>query len=207
MLNLHRFLSLVLVITACGAKQPGDDATDSASSGDTGDSDTTPTTGAAADPACACIDPAQFGRSSFICEAGPCDTVSLDCSDEEPGASSPACGSGVLVSLDEVALGCALDQLIAGTPGVIAYHESNITSSGGAFVAISASGNLMRHYSVHDLGGNEGPAGFVTLKDRAYFEGCKAETDAEARYLCFIQWTDDEPEAICDDLSELSSEF
>ena len=207
MLNLHRFLTLVLVITACGDKQPGDDATDSASSGDTDDSDTVPTTGEPVDPACACIDPEMFGSASLVCEVGPCDTVSLDCSDEVEGPSSKACGGGTLVSLDEAALGCALDQLIAGTPGVIAYHESNITSSAGAYLVITASGTLMRSPGIYDLGGSESPVGLVTLKPKSYFEGCKAETDLEARYICFVQWTDDKPAALCDDESELSSEF
>jgi len=212
MLNLHRSLALILITPvtlispACGDKDPGDES-DSASSG-TGDSDTdaAPTTGDV-DPACACIAPDEFGSASLTCEVGPCGTVDLDCSDEQEGPASTACDSGSLVALDAVALDCALDQLIAGTPGIIAYHETNITSSAGAYLVISATGTLMRSHGTYDLGGSESPVGPVTLKPKSYFEGCKAETDAEARYLCFIQWTDDQPAALCDDASELSSEF
>ncbi len=208
MLNLHRLLALTLVTTilaACGDKQPGDEASSTTANTDSDTASTGPTTGAV-DPACACIDPATFGYASYTCEPGPCEPVAVEC-DAEGSPSDVACGSGTVVSLDEAALNCALDQLIAGTPGLIEYSISDYISSGGAFVAIGPSGNLMRSYGVYDLGGSESPAGSVTLKDAAYFTACKAEPDVQARFLCFVQWTDDEPAATCDDASELGSEY
>lgn len=208
MLSLNRILALTLVTTAlaaCGDPQPGDEADTSSTTTDTDAASTGPTTGAV-DPACACIDPAQFGRASYTCAPGPCDSVAVEC-DAEGSPSDTVCGSGTVVSLDEVALNCALDQLIAGTPGLIEYSISDYISSGGAFVAIGPGGDLMRSYGVYDLGGSEGAVGPVSLKDAAYFTACKAEPDVQARFLCFIRWTDDEPAATCDDASELSSEF
>lgn len=202
----YRLLASTLVsllITACGEK--GDADTDTSTTA--GDSESTAPTTGNQDPACACIDPAGFGLGSYTCESGPCPTVSLECSFEVPGPSPPACDGGSLVTLDEAALNCALDQLIAGTPGLITYSHVDEFNGGGAFLAISSAGNLTRSYSFVDLGGGESPAGFVTLKDKAYFTACKAEPDVATRFLCFIQWSEDQPDATCDDASELSEQF
>lgn len=209
MLNLHRLLALTLLAAGCGDKDPGesDSATDSAGTEPTATEPTEPTEGEPADPACACVDPAEFGHFSYTCDRGPCDSVDVECTTEGE-KSDPACGGDELVSLDEVALNCALDLLISGKPGFIEHSSTTYNSSDGAWLQISATGALTRRFGVYDLGGNEGAVGPVKLKSKAYFEGCKAEPDVQQRYLCFVAWTDDEePAALCDEPGDLPSEF
>lgn len=183
-----------LIFTACPDAEKGSDT--GASTGDSGD--TEPTSGG--DPACACIDPAEEGSFSYVCAPAPCGTVSLKCDDME-GTDALCNGFGTVVMFDEAALDCSLDQLIARTPGIVEYHsltEGGSSSYGGAFVDVTT--GLARHYGGADLGSSESAAGFVTLKDPAYFEGCKAETDVAARFDCFVRWAvEDEPTAQCDD--------
>jgi hypothetical protein len=186
---------------------PGDKGADGSSGGDStaGTTEADPTESAS--PGCACVDPEQFGSASYICEIGPCDSVDVVCSSEAAG-SDPVCGSSALVSLDEEALNCALDQLIARTPGTISTGENDTTSSSSAFIEVSdAAKVLTRRSSLVDLGGQQSAAGFVTLKDPAYFMGCKAETDVQARYICFREWSDEEPAADCDEPEELSNQY
>jgi hypothetical protein len=204
MLNLDRFLALTLIVAACGDKDAGD--SDSATDSATDSAATEPTDGEAADPACACVDPAQFGHFSYTCDRGPCDSVAVEC-DDEGEQSDPACGGSELVSLDETALNCALDVLISGKPGFVEHSSLTYISSSGAWLQVSAAGALTRSFGVYDLGGSEGAVGLVKLKSKAYFEGCKAEPDVQQRYLCFTAWTDDEPAALCDEPGEPPSEL
>src|SRR5687768_8489001 len=97
----------------------GDPSTGAASTGDpsTGTPTTTgdPTTGepttTGVDPACACIDPEEFGHESYVCEPGPCALVELYCNPESDD-KDVACGGSGTATLEVEALDCAIDQLI-----------------------------------------------------------------------------------------------
>jgi hypothetical protein len=209
------------LLTACTPGDGGDGSssggstmttTDAASTGDasTGDASTgTPTTSGdpttgepttGVDPACACIDPEEFGHESYVCEPGPCALVELDCNPESDD-KDVACGGFGTATLTVEPLDCAIDQLIAGTPGMIRYIAREGFGGEGAFVVVGPGPALMRRNSYLDNGANEGPAGFVTLKDTAYFMGCKAEPDPQLRFLCFKEWSDEEPAPTCDEAS------
>lgn len=180
----------------------GDATTGAPTTGTTGDATTgdattgEPTT-TGADPACACIDPEEFGHESYVCEPGPCALVSVTC-DPESGGMDVACGGSGTATLAVEALDCAIDQLIAGEPGMIRYLVSDGFGGEGAFIVPGPDEVLMRRNSYLDNSASEGPAGFVTLKNPAYFTGCKAEPDPQLRFLCFKEWSDEEPEPTCD---------
>lgn len=108
------------------------------------------------------------------------------------------------MSFDEAALDCALDQLIAGKPGLVAYHELSEGFGGSSFAGgfVVVGDGLTRRFSGSDAHLNETAAGFVALKDAAYFTSCKAEAEVSARYACFRAWSDDEPSAACDEQEE-----
>jgi len=193
-----------LLLTGCpdGEKADGTDTDDSTA--EAGDSE--PTTG---DPACACIDAANEDFFSYVCEPPPCGTVALKCGDSYENLD-PLCNNNAeVVSFDEAALDCSLDRLIARMPGIVEYHVlygDYGGSYGGGFV--DASTGLMRTYSGAFAHTSESAAGFVTLKDPAYFAGCKAEADVAARYKCFRQWSvEEEPTAQCDEPMEYYNEF
>ena len=196
-----------LLVAACGPGDADDDT--GTSTGDTGDTDTSEPTTTGGDPACACIDPAMEAQFSYICEPGPCATVTVKCEEVEPGLPGDAlCDGTGKATLDVAALDCALDQLIAGTPGMISFHHSDYISYGGGFVVLGPGEKMLtRSYGAYDLGAQESAAGFVTLKDAAYFTDCKAEADPHARYMCFRDWSDEEPTAVCDDASESSEQI
>lgn len=184
-----------LLIAACGPGEADDTGT---STGDTGETSEPTTTGG--DPACACIDPAMDAQFSYICEPGPCATVTASCDT----ADDLTCGPGERV-IDVAALDCALDQIIAGTPGMISVHDSESFGYDGAFIVPGAGEkSLTRSYGAQDLGSYEGPAGFVKLRDVAHFTGCKAMTDPGARLGCLRDWSDEEPTAVCDEASSRS---
>lgn len=183
----------------------GETTTEASTGTETTDDETTvdPTTGGGEpDPACACIDPEQEGSFSYVCPAGPCPTIKVKCDDQAEGVNDLCNGDGV-ISLDVEALDCAIDQMIAGTPGLVEIHEQDYIGASGAYVEVGKAQNLMRYYSVYDLSGSESAVGFVKLKDKAYFEGCKAEPDPQLRYLCLKAWTEDEPEPLCDEYADI----
>ena len=190
-----------LLFTGC----PGDDGEDTDTDDSTAEAgDTEPTSGG--DPACACIDPEEEGAFSYICAEPACGSVDLKCDDSE--WDDPLCGGfGTVLMFDEQALDCSLDMLIARTPGVVKYHSltQGISSGyGGGFLEVTT--GLSRRYGGADLGFSESAAGFVTVKDPAYFEGCKAETDVAKKLACFRDWAlEAEPTAQCDEPMELSS--
>ncbi len=205
-MSMRHVFALVtcLTFTACPGDKGDESSTDTIGTTDAGQ--TEPTTGGDADPACACIDPEQSGAASYVCPEPTCGVVSLKCDVEE--GMDPLC-DGTVVSFDEAALNCALDQLINRTPGRVEYHtlsDGNGSSSySGAFISVSD--GLTRSYGGYDANSNESAAGFVKLKDPAYFQGCKAEADLAARFSCFTAWSDDEPTAQCDAAEELSEQF
>lgn len=152
--------------------------------------------------------PRSSGAASYICGEAACGVVGMKC-DVEAEGSDPLCGTGKLISFDEAALNCALDQLIAGTPGLVEYHELSegfgSSSFAGGFIVVGD--GLTRRFNGYDANYNETAAGFVALKDAAYFKSCKAEVELSARYACFKAWSDAEPGAACDDTQELSEQF
>lgn len=205
-MSIRSALALLTCLTLCAC--PGTDKDGDSSTGGTTDASATEPTGGDVNPACACIDPEMFGAASYTCPAPLCGVVSLKC-DTEAGGSDPLCGTGTVVDFDEAALDCALDQLIAGTPGRVEWHALSEGSGSSAFdgAFLSIADGLTRSYGGFDANSQESAAGFVTLKDAAYFKGCKAETEVAARYNCFRAWSDGEPAAECDAADELSEQF
>ena len=150
-------------------------------------------------PACKCIDPEAHGVGSYTCShAGGCEDVVAFC-DVNVGMDTPGCGWGTF-SVDEAALDCAIDQLIAGTPGLVWWEiGSNGSESSGAWVEIGeARQGVGRSWDFIDLGGTDYDAGMMEVKDAAYFEDCKTKPDVDAKFLCFKAWSKTPPDALCD---------
>lgn len=197
---------------ACGtlvACVPGSGDTDAEETGATAATEGDPTEGD--DGPCACIDPAQFARESYVCADSPCGVVSVEC-DQETEEEAAACfGDGRLVSLDEAALDCAIDRLISGEDGMVEWHmlDQGYGASGysGALLHVVGDKALTRSYGGLDLGSSEGAAGFVSVKPAAYFSECKAMPDAQDRFRCLIAWSDEAPKADCDPEDSRSEEF
>lgn len=160
------------------------------------------TTGGNEPDVCACIDDeAHF--DTYTCPAGPCGAVTIDC-DVELGEETPGCeGIGGVFTIDEMALGCSLDRLIAGDEGAVSFViTSNGPGSGGGVAHILPERQAMvRFWQFYDLGGSDTNAGIIALKDAAYFEDCKTKLDLAERYACFRAWNASEPPATCDEAS------
>ena len=168
-------------------------------SGTSGTADTStgePTTG---EPAvCSCVDD-RVDLDAYTCELGPCGSVAVNC-DVEEGIDEPGCeGIGGVFTVDEEALDCSLDRLIAGEEGWVGYQiESNGPGGAGGFALVLADRQaLVRSWEYYDLGGSHTAAGVVALKDAAYFEGCKAMAALDQRYVCFTQWSAASPPPDC----------
>lgn len=210
-----RMLTLNVVIlagtlAACTV-QTGDTDSGGETAGESGGTGGEPTEGPGTDGPCACIDPEQYARESYVCAEPSCGVVYVEC-DQTTEEEAAACfGDGHLVELDEAALDCSLDLLISGAEGMVEWHilDQGDGASGysGAFVRVAGGTALTRSYGGLDLGSNEGPAGFVALKPASYFSGCKAMPDAQDRFRCLIEWSDEEPKADCDPADMHSEEF
>ncbi|MBZ5712856.1 hypothetical protein [Nannocystis pusilla] len=163
--------------------------------------DTLGTTTMEVDSRCECVETWSFGSDSYSCVKGSCGILNGRCEGGDPDTGDGEC---VFTGVSEEKIDCALDRLIAGEVGFGAEwsYTSNggFTSSGGWVTIVDSDRTaVMRRWWWLDLGGEETSAGLVRLKDAAYFEGCKAEPDLEARFDCLIGWTDDEPDALCDE--------
>lgn len=149
--------------------------------------------------ACGCIDEeAHF--DTYTCEVGPCGVVVVGC-DVTQGIDEPGCeGVGGEFSIDEAALDCSLDRLIAGEAGWVGYDiDSNGPGRGGGFALVLAERQaLTRFWDFYDLSGSDTNAGVVPLKDAAYFQGCKQLADLAERYKCFKDWNAAPPPPDCD---------
>jgi hypothetical protein len=159
-------------------------------------------------PTCKCIDPDVYGVSSYTCShEGGCDDVVAFC-DVEAGMDTPGCSYGTF-SIDEVALDCAIDHLIAGQPGLVWWQiDSNGPEQYGAWVDIGkARQGTGRSWDFIDLGGTDYDAGTFVLKDAAYFEDCKTRPDVEEKFLCFKDWGVTPPNASCDAEESYSDPF
>lgn len=193
----RRFLCiLTLTLPACAPKDPSD--TDTTATSDATMSTTAPTTGPAPE-VCACVDDAAVA-DTYICDLGPCGQVVVTC-DVLQGMDTPGCENvGGIFSVDEAALDCSLDRLIAGTEGPVSFTiDSNGPGKGGGFAHVLPGRQaLVRFWEFYDLSGTVRNAGIVALKDAAYFQGCKDMTDVAQKYKCFRAWNDGDVPADCD---------
>ena len=158
---------------------------------------------------CACINKDQFGADSYTCATdGGCGPVEAFCDANNLDEMDVICEGWGAFSVDPVVLDCALDRLIAGTPGLVWWHiGSNGPGDYGGFVDIIGDrAGIGRNYQYFDLGGSDTAAGMVTLKDAAYFEGCKAESDPELKFTCMRDWWTAPPTNLCDDFSQVSDD-
>lgn len=127
---------------------------------------------------CDCAIPDGWQIDSYDVEAcgwGPCGSIEFE--------------EGVL---DVVALDCALEMLIEGTPGVV--HHRTIEGGGfldqGGFVRIGEGRRgLSRIWDQEDLGCVVYALEMIELKDAAYLSECKAMPDARDRYACLTNWS------------------
>ena len=160
------------------------------------------------DPACACVDPGEFGVNSFICGSGDCGLIEPDCV-PIPGDTGTdtgdegGIGQDCELQIDDAKVDCAIDLLIAGEGAVKwTYSSDQGYSENGAFLQmLPGREGLTRSYSREDLGLEESAAGVVPLRPVEYFEGCKQEPTAKAKFYCLRDWSDQEPTAQCDDAS------
>ena len=145
---------------------------------------------------CACIEAEQFGQDSFTCGGWACPMLKARC---EP-AGSEGCTEEFMV--DEAALDCVLEHLIAGEEGLVAWEfsaDGNVSVDGGFVALLPDRQALARSWKRFDLAGKNSPAGVVPLKSKEYFEACKAEPELRARFDCAIAWSDTEPTPQCGD--------
>lgn len=191
-------LGSIVALTACNPDKEG--ATDT-EAGTTEAGTETESTGSAPE-VCACVEPEEFGVESFTCGGWSCPMLAASC---EEGPTGATCGGGF--DIDEAALACVLDALIAGDEGLLAWTftpDGNVSVEGG-FVAIQAGrSGLARTWLREDLAGENSPAGVVALKDAAYFEACKAEPDLKTRFECAVAWSDEAPTAQCAEAESFS---
>ena len=155
---------------------------------------------------CECILPDQHELDSFdwaACGWGPCGTIEFWCVNApiDGGAGPPPCPNGGIPTLDLTAVDCAIELLISGDSGMVHWYESTNSnfSRSGAYVRITAdSTGLARSWAWVDLGGTEGQAELIMLKDPDYFVGCKALESPYLRYQCLKDWKKAALETVCD---------
>lgn len=125
---------------------------------------------------CAAPDGLNYWLGSYdaaACGWGPCGSIEFD--------------SEVL---DVEALDCALEMLIAGTPGLVHHELSGTQLYEGGFVRIAADRRgLSRTWEQEDLGCTTYPLEMIQLKEPDYFAGCKALADPRDRYACLRDWS------------------
>jgi hypothetical protein len=166
---------------------------------------------------CECIDPAQFGFDSLLCRERSCGIVNRGCvaADEQ---GDDICGAWGRFEVDAEELDCALDDLIMGRTGVIAYEDNYVPDDpdesdfsypheflwGGFIQVLPGRRGLGRDWTwFSDLTGTaveETAADVYPLKDPAYFAGCKAEPDLSRRFDCLLAWRAGEAMSTCDDV-------
>ena len=125
------------------------------------------------------------------CGWGPCGTIEINCHYED----SPPCHAA---TLDLEALDCALDLLIAGTPGVVAYHtyipegyEQGLLKIGQGHTGVAQT-----QYQ-YDLGYGASDFEVIQLRAPEYFQSCKDLADPSERYLCLQDWALGSAHVIC----------
>ncbi|PCC71994.1 hypothetical protein SAMN02745121_08027 [Nannocystis exedens] len=171
------FYFALYVLVACGP-EPGSDtdtATDSDTSGasTTAASSTAPTTGPVPEgELCGCEDAS--------CHTSICDAFVVGC-EWEP--CDPELWWAVT---DESALGCAVKALRDRKPGLVEWSRNFGFDTGTAerlLVRIREDGTVS-HVQLFPSRCQGGPITHFALADAGYFEGCLAEPDALARFLC-----------------------
>lgn len=162
----------ILALPACNAAKGESTETMTGSTEATSETGAPTGTGGAPE-ACACIEPEMFGASSFSCGGWACPMLTARCEPGESG-SGDTCTGEFLV--DEAALDCMIDRLIAGEEGLVAWEftaDSNFSADGGFVTILPDREGLARSWQRFDLGGTNSPAGVVPLKSEEYFEACK----------------------------------
>lgn len=150
------------------------------------------TSGSGAIEGCECLGSDGFAPLSY-CPENPC-KLQLMCTFEETTGDPEMC------TLDMIALACALDVLIQGTTGRVTYGRSDgpgVGGSGGFILIREDRRAVVSDYTFFDLDGQKSDSVVRELREPAYFEGCKALTDAEAIYDCIRNAVLDETLALC----------
>ncbi|MDC0666475.1 hypothetical protein [Nannocystis radixulma] len=159
-------------------------------------------TGGLPDPACACSDPTIEEFSTLVCEPGPCPAIISHCeSDGDTGGvlgpeDTPrefvGCIFNASVEIDNPdALACALEQLIAGTPGVISFqHEGDNFNKLGGFIVVQADRKALGQTweQVEPGFGNRSAAVVAELQPPAYYEACKNAVEGDDQLRCLFEW-------------------
>ncbi|MCY1054612.1 hypothetical protein [Nannocystis sp. SCPEA4] len=159
-------------------------------------------TGDLPDPACACSDPIIEEFSTLVCEPGPCPVITSHCeSDGDTGGvlgpdDAPrefvGCIFNESVEIDSPdALACALDRLIAGTPGVISFqHDRDSVNKLGGFIVVQADRKALGQTweQVEPGFGNRSAAVVAELHPPAYYEACKNAVEGDDQLRCLFEW-------------------
>jgi hypothetical protein len=166
------------------------------------------------DAVCECIAPDEVGFDSSVCSPRSCGLVDRRCVHGEGGEGDEHCDGWGRLAVNEVALDCALDDLIMGRTGEILYEDLLPGTEdhtiyyphgfmwGGFIQVLPARRGLGRDWTwaSDDEGYSlaETAAAVHRLKEPAYFETCKAEPDPLRRFNCFLAWRAGEPLRTCD---------
>jgi hypothetical protein len=159
-------------------------------------------TGAPPDPACTCSDPTLEELSSLACEPGPCPAITSHCESagDTGGVLGPddaprefvGCIFNEFVQIDSPdALACALDQLIAGTPGVITFqHDRDGFDKLGGFIVVQADRTALGETweQIEPEFGNQSAAVVAELQPPAYYEACKNAVEGDDQLRCLFEW-------------------
>ncbi|MBZ5709916.1 hypothetical protein [Nannocystis pusilla] len=171
-------------------------------------------TGGLPEPACACSDPSIEEFSTLACEPGPCPAITSHCESDGDtgGAFGPddaprefvGCIFNASVQIDGPdALACALDQLIAGTPGVISFqHDGDNLDKHGGFIVVQADRKALGQTweQVEPGFGERSAAVVAALQPPAYYEACKNAVEGEDQLRCLFEWAaPGDPLQVCSD--------
>ncbi|WAS89998.1 hypothetical protein [Nannocystis punicea] len=172
------------------------------------------TTGALPDPGCACSDPAIEEFSSLACEPGPCPAITSHCESagDTGGVLGPddaprefiGCIFNEFVQIDSPdALACALEQLIAGTPGVITFqHDRDSLNKLGGFIVVQADRKALGETweQVEPGFGEQSAAIVAELQPPAYYQACKDAGEGDDQLRCLFEWAvPGDPLQVCSD--------
>ena len=124
-------------LAACTV-QTGDTDSGGETAGESGGTGGEPTEGPGTDGPCACIDPEQYARESYVCAEPSCGVVYVEC-DQTTEEEAAACfGDGHLVELDEAAFELAVlafdhkldGHRVAGLQRLLQVDQHHVVAAG-----------------------------------------------------------------------------
>lgn len=173
--------ALVSLTLACPGPKGGDDAT--STSGDAVCPDHPVTDD------CCCFESGEpsGGFTSNRCAAEPlCPTIMATCAED---GVIPDCPAGLLTTMSDAAITCALEALRDGAVGRIDWEIGGAQNPGQGgqqvSLALVTDGTAFRWgYDYFDLGADVLPAEHAALQPTQYFVDCLALTAAPERFVC-----------------------